>query len=306
MAMPTRTLVAALSVALAAAVPPRARAQTPLGTPVPAAPLGRPSDEDSGPEAFAAHQLTFERVARARSDTDQRLQVLFAEKGVDYPPAAILLRVFKHERVLQLWARSARDSSFTLMREYPVCALPGQLGPKRSMGDVQVPEGFYYIDAFNPRSAYVLSLRISYPNLADRIRRHALSLGGDIFIHGGCKTVGCVPIEDGNIEEVYWLAVQAMDAGQRVIPVHIFPARLDPDQLAWLERTFHPDPDVRDFWRDLARGYDYFQATHRAPWITVGPDGRYVVPAIPASARPAADSTLAPAPAAAASSSGGG
>lgn len=277
MGITARTLVAVLALGLATG----AAAQTPLGTPVPGKPLGNPVDEDRGPEAFAAHQLTFTRVAHARDDTDERLRALFAEKGVAYPPARIFLRVFKHERVMELWVRAIGDSSFTFIKTYPVCALPGQLGPKRRTGDVQVPEGFYYIDQFNPSSAYLLSLRVNYPNLADRMRRQALSLGGDIFIHGGCKTVGCVPIENDNIEEVYWLAVQAMDAGQRVIPVHIYPARLDDHGLAWLEQTFRPDPDVMDFWRELAPGYRYFEATHRVPWITVGPDGRYVVPPVP-------------------------
>ncbi len=294
--------LSALAVAVAAWAAPvasGAAAQTPLGTPVPGLPLGTPAEREGGPEAFAAHQLTFARVARARDDADDRLHALFSQKGVGYPPASIFLRVFKHERVMELWARAAGDSSFTLIRAYPVCALPGQLGPKRSMGDVQVPEGFYYIDAFNPNSAYLLSLRVSYPNLADRMRRDALSLGGDIFIHGGCKTVGCVPIENDNIEEVYWLAVQAMDRGQRIIPVHIFPTRMDSGRLGWLEHTFHPDPDVLDLWQDLARGYAYFQATHRVPWVTVGSDGRYVVPPAPgpaiadSAAVPAADSATA-------------
>lgn len=259
-----------------------AAAQTePLGTPVPARPLGTELAEERGPTAFLENQLTYPRVAEARRATDAELRQLFARRGVEYPAPRIYLRVFKHERVMELWARGARDSSFTLIREYPVCAPSGELGPKAKMGDFQVPEGFYFIDGFNPISNHHLSLRISYPNLADRIRREALSLGGNIFVHGGCQTVGCVPIRDDRIREVYWLAVQAMDAGQHVIPIHIFPSRLDRRTLQWLERAFQPDPELEAFWRNLAEGFAYFEATRRVPWITVAEDGRYDVPPFP-------------------------
>jgi murein L,D-transpeptidase YafK len=107
-----------------------------------------------------------------------------------------------------------------------------------------------------------------------------------------------VPIENANIQEVYWLAAQAMDEGQQVIPIHIFPSRMDETQRRWLESTFSPDPDLLAFWNNLADGYDYFEATRRVPWITVRPDGRYAVPPLErvASDRDAApDSVAAPA-----------
>lgn len=275
--------VAAVTLAMAASaiLVLGAAAQVPLGTPIPAPPLGQLSGEETVGESFRAHQLAFSRVVSARDATDLRLRDRFDRNALRYPASEIFLRVFKHERVLQLWARSRPGDVFTLVHEYPVCALPGQLGPKRRMGDLQVPEGVYYIDHFNPESAYHLSLRINYPNLADRMRRQALALGGDIFIHGGCETVGCVPIENDNMEEVYWLAVQAMDAGQKVIPVHIFPARLDASRLQWLEDTFQPEADLLQFWHDLAPAYAFFEETRRVPWVTVGEDGRYAVPETP-------------------------
>ena len=275
----------ALTTALLVAAAASAAAQTaPLGSPVPGQPLGQPLDVEGarGPVSFAAHQLSFARVAGARDSADERLRAAFAERGVTYPASELFLRVFKHERELEVWARSHADAPFVRVRSYAVCSLPGQLGPKRRMGDLQVPEGFYYIDEFNPVSDFHLSLRVSYPNTADRLRRDALSLGGDIFVHGGCATVGCVPIEDRNMEELYWLAVQATDAGQRLIPIHIFPARLDPANLRWLEETFSPDRDLLDFWRNLQRGYAFFEETRRVPWVTVASSGEYAVPERPA------------------------
>jgi murein L,D-transpeptidase YafK len=260
----------------------------PIGTPVPQKPLGTPVEDETDEKAFLSHQLTFARVSEARDVSDDRLRELFGKREIDYPAREIYLRVFKHERVMELWARSAADAPFELVKEYPVCALPGQLGPKHRMGDFQVPEGFYYIDEFNPRSAYKLSLRISYPNLADRMRREAVALGGDIYVHGGCETVGCVPIEDENIQEVYWMAAQAMGAGQPVIPIHIFPSRMDGKTMRWLEQTYQPEPRLRDFWHNLSEGYAFFEATRQVPWITVASDGRYAIPPLPGLA---ADST---------------
>jgi murein L,D-transpeptidase YafK len=255
---------------------------TPLGSPIPPQPVGTLSDDASLHDGlFLAHQLAFPRVREAQATTDQRLRATFEEKGIAYPASEIFIRVFKHERQLELWARDEPERAFTLVVRYPVCVLPGQLGPKQRMGDLQVPEGFYFIDEFNPNSAYHLSLRVSYPNLADRMRRQVRALGGDIYIHGGCESVGCVPIEDDNIAELYWVAAQASEAGQSVIPVHIFPARLDPDRLQWLQDTFRPDAELLDFWRNLAEGYAYFEATRRVPWVTVAEDGRYAVPEPP-------------------------
>lgn len=287
-------LVLGLGLAVVTAAAPAAAAGQglPLGTPIPQQPLGQTADgaEDLTIDAFLAHQLAFDRVAGARAATDEVLRYRFREHGLDYPAREIFIRVFKHERILELWARSDAADAFTLVTAYPVCALPGQLGPKQRMGDLQVPEGFYFIDQFNPQSNYHLSLRVDYPNLADRMRHRALALGGDIFIHGGCETVGCVPIEDRNIQELYWVAAQARDAGQTVIPVHIFPARLGPDQLEWLEKTFNPEPDLLAFWHNLADGYAYFEQTRIVPWVTVAQDGRYAVPELP---RVAADSVTA-------------
>ena len=120
------------------------------------------------------------------------------------------VRVFKQERGLELWVRPVSGDRFALLRTYPICALAGVLGPKRIQGDRQVPEGFYTIDLFNPESSYHLSLRINYPNQRDRAaspRKHGL--GGDIFIHGGCKSDGCIAINDQAIQELYWIAVIA-------------------------------------------------------------------------------------------------
>ena len=90
------------------------------------------------------------------------------------------------------------------------------LGHKRFQGDERTPEGVYRIDWRNPQSAFHLSLRISYPNQADRAfaSQYGRSPGGDIFIHGqpnqlrsgrmrGDWTDGCIALSNAEIEELW-------------------------------------------------------------------------------------------------------
>ena len=164
------------------------------------------------------------------------------------------------------------------MQTIPICAASGELGPKRREGDLQVPEGFYTIDRFNPVSSFHLSLGLSYPNRVDRKRAGAAPPGGDIFIHGSCVTVGCLPLRDGPMETLYLAAIAARDHGQRGIPVHVFPCRFDEGDCQ--DRLADPraeDPSVDAFWTSIEPGYSAFESTGRPPRIRVTRDGRYVV-----------------------------
>lgn len=235
---------------------------------------------------FRDRQLLFPRVRRAYTDKWASVGSALHEVGM-HGPAEIFLRVFKREQVLEVWARPRGERQFSMVRNYPVCDLSGRLGPKRREGDGQIPEGFYSIDMFNPWSEYHLSMRVDYPNAVDRVRSGRVGrLGGDIFIHGGCATVGCVPIGDEWIEELYVLAVEARNAGQRRIPVHIFPTRLDVAGMRWLAgaygRTFVDYP----FWENLQEGYLAFERTRTLPAVG-SHDGRYVVVPEPEAILPA-------------------
>jgi len=155
--------------------------------------------------------------------------------------------------------------------------MAGTLGPKRMEGDYQVPEGFYYINEFNPRSNYHLALGINYPNPSDRVLSDAFKPGGDIYIHGSCVTVGCIPVTDQQIEEIYILAAYAKDQGQDFIPVHIYPIRYSNkrsvDYLASLTKT---DAQLKAFAEKLESVYDHFEATHQLPLIMSNEQGEYV------------------------------
>jgi murein L,D-transpeptidase YafK len=233
-------------------------------------------DSGHAQRTFKEDQLRYPRVRQAVKQKELHLKQLFADQGLPYPPKQIFIRIFKQEQIVELWGLSDKDARFHLVASYPICAPSGTLGPKRQEGDLQVPEGFYHIDRFNPSSNFHLSLGLNYPNASDRVLGVKGNLGGDVFIHGACVTIGCIPITDDKIKELYLAAVEARSNGQREIPVHIFPARLDDQHMEKLRKIFSKKPDVLSLWENLKLGYDYFEENKRPPKVGVDKDGRYL------------------------------
>ncbi len=204
-----------------------------------------------------------DRIKAARRNAQAQIQDRFKAARIAYPPRAIFLRAFKREALLELWVRGDKGS-FKLVATYPVLASSGLPGPKRRQGDLQVPEGFYFINRFNPESAFHLSLGINYPNAADLLEADPAAPGGDIFIHGNKVTVGCLPLGDPAIEELFIIAIDTQKHAPGKIAVHIFPARMDhPDWPAFAEKEIARDPALESFWKRLRPTYDYFQRNHR-------------------------------------------
>ena len=139
-----------------------------------------------------------------------------------------------------------------------------------------MPEGFYELDWFNPQSNFYLSLHVSYPNGSDRILGERKNPGGDIFLHRNCVTIGCLPITDDGIKEVYWLAVLARTNGQMYLPIEIFPTHMTDHELDELARERPDEPEVMAFWVNLKEGFDYFEKNRRPPSVHVNSIGKYV------------------------------
>jgi murein L,D-transpeptidase YafK len=226
-------------------------------------------------KSFRDVQWKYPRVRTASKEKDEVLRQRFKDKDLAYPPRAILLRAFKQEAQLELWAADGEDKAFVLVHEYRICTSSGTLGPKRRFGDEQVPEGFYELDWFNPQSNFFLSLHISYPNASDRILGSHQNPGGDIFLHGNCASIGCIPITDEGIKEIYWLAVLVHNQDHQHLPIQIFPVRLTGDGLKTLVTTHATQPALIDFWGNLKQGYDLFEKKHRLPRIKTRADGAY-------------------------------
>jgi murein L,D-transpeptidase YafK len=177
------------------------------------------------------------------------------------------------ERELVVFVKRKGTFVYDSLITYKFCSFSGQLGPKRQAGDMQIPEGFYYISYLNPYSNFYLSMKISYPNKSDKILGNKEHLGGDIFIHGNCVTIGCIPITDEKIKELYLLALYAK-RNKQTIPVYLFPTRLSDENFNKLKDKY--DKNLVDFWRNLKQGYDIFVASHRNLKYTIDSKGHYV------------------------------
>lgn len=227
--------------------------------------------------SFKQNQLRYARVRNAYTEKEQSLQIALNKLQLSLNQVEIYIRAFKAEKELEIWVRKKGSSHFQLFKTYPICAISGETGPKRQRGDGQIPEGFYHIDRFNPVSNFHLSLGINYPNKSDRILGNKAHLGGDIFIHGACVTVGCLPMTDDLIREIYVLSVEAKNNGQKTIPVTIFPAKLSAHQLNQLIEKHSPKPEVEHLWTSLQHAYVSFNKNKQLPNITFLPNGQHNV-----------------------------
>lgn len=147
--------------------------------------------------------------------------------------------VIKSARRLMLY------SDDKLVRRYRVGLGLSPVEDKVKEGDRRTPEGNFYVFVKNEKSAYYLSLGLSYPNIEDAERglRDGLinrtqynqivqairgkgappqttALGGLIYIHGNGSqtdwTWGCVALDDNDIRELF----NAVPKGTEVVIEH--------------------------------------------------------------------------------------
>ena len=108
-----------------------------------------------------------------------------------------------------------------IVKTYKISLGKNPVGAKVKSGDNKTPEGKYFIAKHNPKSAFYLSLKISYPN-EEQIKAAkdgGYDPGGDIMIHGYPNkipaflfkfwhnwkdwTAGCIAVTNDEIEEIY-------------------------------------------------------------------------------------------------------
>ena len=118
------------------------------------------------------------------------------------------IQVDKSERRMELLRKGK------VIKTYRILLGDAPAGHKRQQGDERTPEGRYRITFRNDKSRFHLSLRVSYPDEADReqARARGVDPGGDIMIHGGTPpgywrdwTDGCIALTNRQIEEVWRL-----------------------------------------------------------------------------------------------------
>ncbi len=218
----------------------------------------------------------YDRVEEAEKQHQPHIDSLFDSLGVEYPPERVLIIVYKNEQILQLWIKPDSQENFSPIRDYRFTAYCGSLGPKRKQGDLQIPEGFYKINCFNPNSRFHLALGINYPNASDLILSDKNRPGGDIAIHGEAVTIGCIPSGNQAIEELYLICSDTYTRNRKTIPVYIFPCIMDSTGMEMLAPIAKADSCLLAFWNNLKQGYDIFMDSKKLLSFHVNQRGRYV------------------------------
>lgn len=227
-------------------------------------------------QGFITAQKKYARVRNAYQEKEALLTERLKKLNLTLDNLNLLFVAYKNEKKMELYVKSKTASVYTLLSTYDICARSGDLGPKRKVGDNQVPEGFYHINRFNPNSSYYLSLGLNYPNASDKKKSTASDLGGDIFIHGECVTIGCMPMTNDKIKEIYILAIQAYQSGQQQIPVYVFPFKMTEENFKAYTSTHEQDPSLIEFWKNLKKGSDQFYIRLKQLNVTVDKEGNYV------------------------------
>jgi murein L,D-transpeptidase YafK len=189
-----------------------------------------------------------------------KLSERLAEKGL-VRGQPVFIRIMKESSELELWMAKGNGPTeqWVLLHTWPICRWSGTLGPKLKEGDGQSPEGFYVVNrkALNPQSAYYLSFNVGFPNAYDRSLGRT---GSFLMVHGDCLSIGCYAMTDAGIEDIYGLVEAALKAGQANVAVHIFPFRMNNQNMA----VHQSHPAMRE-WLNLKEGWDWFEVNNRPP-----------------------------------------
>jgi len=218
---------------------------------------------------------TYPRVKKAYQEKEATLKRELKQKGIELRKVELLLVGLKEDKELEAWVRNKGDKKFKLFKTYSICANSGTLGPKRRRGDGQVPEGVYRINYFNPWSNFHLSMKVNYPNRSDKVRGKKNDLGNDIFIHGSCVTIGCIPLTDEVVKEFFVLAVEANR--NKKIDVLLLPTRLNDKSVIRLNKKYAGNEDAKRLWTELLPIYRFFEKNAYLPKVRVSSQGKYYI-----------------------------
>ena len=173
-----------------------------------------------------ARETTTRREVPGTAKTTSAPETASQRSALQLPLKNPRIVVNKSQRRLQLY------SDDTLVRTYKIGLGLNPVPDKVRQGDRATPEGEFYVFTKNDKSAFYLSLGISYPNVEDAerglrdglissaqhdsivkaIKRKATppqntALGGDIYIHGNGAssdwTWGCVALENEDMRELF-------------------------------------------------------------------------------------------------------
>jgi len=213
-------------------------------------------------ENLPAQTNDMNRAQTARERVQPDLTTALEAKGLRFGDP-VFLRILKEERELEFWMQEPNKKSFKLFRTYRIAAMSGKLGPKLKEGDLQAPEGFYFVNRgrLKPDSTFHLAMNIGYPNIYDRAHGRG---GSFLMIHGNRVSIGCFAMTDAKIEEIYTLCDAALQNGQPFFRVHCFPFRMTDERMV-KARGDSWEP----FWKNLKEGYEAFEKGKIPPNVEV-------------------------------------
>lgn len=208
----------------------------------------------------AARLAALKRKGTKWNAEQPALKTLMEKKGIPFG-APIFLRAFKTDGkadlgTVEVWAQHP-NGRLMRIESMEVCNRSGGLGPKKKEGDFMVPEGFYLITSEHTGTHHTAAFDINYPNAVDRKLGRT---GGLVEVHGGCTSIGCLAMGDIPVKGLRDVMVAALASGQRGIPIHIFPFRMTPANMA-----AYADHDAADTWQILKPFYDSFERSAAIP-----------------------------------------
>ena len=159
-----------------------------------------------------------------KANTSKKRPIVINAKGLPALSNPVLI-IDKSDHILNIYDNEQ------LIAQFPA-STGANIGDKTREGDKKTPEGTFYICFKNPKSKFVLSMGLSYPNIEDAkrglkaglisqkdykgivsaINKNEIppwytKLGGEIMIHGkrngGRGTLGCIALEDDVITALY-------------------------------------------------------------------------------------------------------
>jgi len=224
-----------------------------------------------------SHRKRVDHEKIAIAEKHDSIVSILKKNNIKLKDLEVLFIIYKEENQLVVYAKNWFDLQFKPIISYEICFQSGQLGPKRCQGDYQIPEGFYHIIYFNRYSDYFLSLGINYPNLSDKRKSRGCRLGGNITIHGGCNSTGCIPMTDEIVKYIYLFALYSSPTDRRAkVHVYIFPFKMTNENLQKHAELYKNNDELLLFWLNLMTGYEKFMQTKKDLKYDINKKGDYI------------------------------
>ncbi len=198
--------------------------------------------------SFVDQERSSFKLAGILNGKEDTLQKEFVAKGLQWPANYVYIRSFKYDAQLEVWVKNQLKKNTSFSKHIRSACRAAQWGQKDCRVITRFPKAFI-ISMNLIRIAIIISaLGLNYPNASDRILSDSLRPGNAIYIHGSCVSVGCIPVTDDEIEEIYIIASYARANGEDFIPVHVFPIRYNSKRsMEYFKTAVKNNPSLQKF-----------------------------------------------------------